>query len=168
MIYVSSLFQMPHYVDTLRPGYLVSIIQPEFQPPTPPEIDPDRHHRVAVHDISEPVSGSIHLEDHHMVDLLKFLQSWPANESLLVHCYAGISRSTAVALIALTIKSRQTEKESALALRTASPHAQPNRLIISSADRQLGLDGRLIAASEAMDAAKIATEGTLVTLHVNE
>ncbi|HJL61652.1 MAG TPA: hypothetical protein QF517_06805 [Pseudomonadales bacterium] len=164
MIYVTSLFQMPHHVRTLAPEYLVSIIQPEFQPLTPPEIRPDRHHRVAVHDISEPAYGSIHLQDHHMADLIGFLQSWPENESLLIHCYAGISRSTAVALIAKTIKSKGSEMDSALALRAAAPYAKPNHLVISLADQQLGLEGRLITARKAMGTGLAADETTLVTL----
>ena len=54
MIYVCSLHDMPQYVRTLRAGYLVSIVQPEFQPPTPEGVRADRHLRIAVDDISEP------------------------------------------------------------------------------------------------------------------
>lgn len=168
MIYVSSLFEMPAYARSLRPGYLVSIIQPEFQPQTPPEIEVAKHHRVAVHDISQAVFGSIHVQDEHIQDLIRFLRAWPVQESLLVHCYAGISRSTAVALIALTIKHKGTELDAALALRAAAPHASPNRLIIFLADRLLGLDGRLIAARENMGTGIQIQEGPLVELSVND
>ncbi len=168
MIYVTSLFDMPSYARSLRPEYLVSIIQPEFQPETPPEIEVVKHHRVAVHDISEPAFGSIHTQDEHIQDLIGFLLAWPAQESLLVHCYAGISRSTAVALIALTTKYNGSEMDAALALRAAAPHASPNRLIISLADRLLGLDGRLISARDAMSAPIPAQEGPLVELSVSD
>jgi|TARA_Y100000310_G_scaffold340973_1_gene438583 predicted protein tyrosine phosphatase len=168
MIYVTSLLEMPSYARSLRPGYLVSIIQPEFQPETPPEIETAKHHRVEVHDISQPEPGAIHVQDEHILNLIEFLHAWPAEESLLVHCYAGISRSTAVALIALTMKRPGRESDAAQALREAAPHASPNRLIISLADRLLGLEGRLVAAREAIGAGTQAQEGPLVELSVND
>ena len=165
MIYVTSLFEMPHYVRALRPGYLVSIIQPEFQPDTPAGIDLTDHHRVPVHDIAQPAPGSIHPSQHHVAALIEFLHEWSVDRSLLIHCYAGISRSTAAALIALAMKTG-SELDAAATLRRAAPHAQPNRLIVSLADRILGLEGRLVAGREAMGAGEPALEGTLVELPI--
>jgi predicted protein tyrosine phosphatase len=164
-IYVTSLFEMPHYVTTLRPSHLVSIIQPELQPETPPEITPENHLRVQVHDISEPAPGSVHPGERHIRQLIDFLQDWPARAPLLVHCYAGISRSTAAALIARVVKSGNA-LDAALALRRAAPHARPNSLIIDLADQILGLDGGLIDARQAMGEGISAVEGTLVELPV--
>jgi predicted protein tyrosine phosphatase len=164
-IHVCSLFDMPHYARELRPGFLVSVIQPEFQPETPPEVVTERHHRMAVHDIAGPAFGSVHTQHEHVEDLISFLQAWSAsNESLLSHCYAGISRSTAVALLALFIKKQCAEMDAALALRAAAPHAKPNQLIISLAEEILALNGRLIAAVEAIGAGATASEGPLVSL----
>lgn len=164
-IYVTSLFEMPHYVTTLRPSHLVSIIQPELQPETPPEITPENHLRVQVHDISEPAPGSVHPGERHIRQLIDFLREWPARAPLLVHCYAGISRSTAAALIARVVKSGNA-LDAALALRRAAPHARPNSLIIGLADQILGLDGGLIDARQAMGEGISAVEGTLVELPV--
>jgi predicted protein tyrosine phosphatase len=164
-IYVTSLFEMPHYVATLRPSHLVSIIQPEFQPDTPVEIDPANHLRVQVHDISQPAPGSIHPGESHIRQMIDFLRDWPARSPLLVHCYAGISRSTAAALIARVVKSGNA-LDAALALRRAAPHARPNSLIIDLADQILGLDGGLIEARQAMGDGVPAVEGTLVELPV--
>ncbi len=166
MIYVTSLFEMPEYVRALRPGSLVSIIQPELQPDTPAEIDPRDHHRVPVHDIAQPEPGSIHPSQHHVAALIEFLQEWSVDRSLMIHCYAGNSRSTAAALIALAMKKSGSELDAAAALRRAAPHAQPNRLIVSLADRILGLEGRLVAGREAMGAGEPARAGTLVELPV--
>ena len=163
MIYVTSLFEMPEYVRALRPGSLVSIIQPELQPDTPAEIDPRDHHRVPVDDIAQPEPGSIHPSQHHIAALIGFLREWSVEQPLLIHCYAGISRSTAAALIALAMKTGN-ELDAATALRRAAPHAQPNRLIVSLADRILGLEGRLVAGREVMGPAEPALEGTLVEL----
>lgn len=107
------------------------------------------------------------MQDEHIKDLIDFLQTWSPEGSLLVHCYAGISRSTAVALIARTMKSEGSELEAAQALRAAAPHASPNQLIISLADRLLGLYGRRIAAREAMGAAIPFQEDPLTELSLN-
>lgn len=164
-IHVCSLFDMPHYAGTLRPGFLVSAIQPEFQPDTPPEVHSSRHHRMAVHDIMGPAFGSVHTEHEHIERLIDFLRAWSvSDESILIHCYAGISRSTAVALLALFIKSQCGELDAAMVLREAAPHAKPNQLIISLADELLALNGRLVKAVDAMGANIPASEGPLVTL----
>ena len=55
-IYVTNLFDLPAHVAVIRPGYLVSIIQRLFQPETPPEIEPQRHLRVDVDDVIEPIN----------------------------------------------------------------------------------------------------------------
>ena len=164
-IYVTSLFDMPHYVRTLGPSHLVSIIQPELQPHRPLEIAPDNHLRVQVHDISEPMCGSIVPGSEHIRELIDFLQGWEADAPLLVHCYAGISRSTATALIARVVKTGDPFA-AAKALREAAPHARPNSLIISLADEILGFGGRLIEAKQAMGQGLITEEDVLVELPV--
>lgn len=66
---------------------------------------------------------------------------------LLVHCYAGISRSTAAAYAIATQAMGVDHAADALAfvLRTR-PEAYPNQLMVRHADRLLGGEGRLIAA----------------------
>ncbi len=66
---------------------------------------------------------------------------------LLVHCYAGISRSTAAAYAIATQAMGVEHAAEALAfvLRTR-PEAYPNQLMVRHADRLLGGEGKLIAA----------------------
>lgn len=149
-IYISGLFDMPRYVRLLEPSHLISIIQSEFQPLRPQEISAERHLRVAVHDISEPDGFRVLVQADDVRDLLDFAQAWsPEAGSLLVHCYAGISRSSAAALIAHSLKTGDPEA-SAVALREAAPHVSPNRRIVALADEELGLGGALVSATERM------------------
>jgi predicted protein tyrosine phosphatase len=164
MIYVCGLDEMPECVRALRPGYLVSLVQSAFQPPTPAGIRADRHLRVAIDDVSAPIHGYVTPGESDVQKLIDFLRSWPGDEALLLHCYAGVSRSTAAALIALTLNADGREMEAAHALREAAPHAQPNPRIIALADRLLGREGRLVAAREAMGPAEPIFEGPLVEL----
>ncbi len=162
-IYITNVFDLPDHVRAVQPGYLVSIIQQAFQPETPPEIKAERHLRLDVHDISHPEPGSILPGHTHVEELIDFIHGWPADESLMVHCYAGVSRSSASALIAHYMKCGD-EYASAQALREAAPHASPNRRIIALADDILGCEGRLIEAREAMGPSEFVDEGPLVEL----
>jgi len=148
----------------LRPGYLVSLIQPEFQPPTPDEVPVEHHLRVAVDDVSEQVWEAVVPEAEHIRNLVTFLDQRNRDEGVLIHCYAGISRSTAGALIALALDMDGRETEAAQILRRAAPHARPNRRIVALADEILGRRGRLVAARLAMGEATPAYEAPLVTV----
>ncbi len=161
-IFVTNLFDMPHYVREFSPARLVSIIQPELQPARPAEIEEDFHLRISVHDIIEPVPEQILLETPHITKLLSFIDAWdPSAGALLTHCYAGVSRSTATALIAAYMKTGDAVA-SAKSLRRAAPHAIPNLRLIELADRLLGCQGDLITAREAMGGASACVEALTI------
>lgn len=162
MIYICGLAEMPEHVRSLQPSHLVSLLSAAEQPPTPDGFAAERHHRVEVNDISVPMLGYVLPRDDHIAGLIGFLEGWDASAPLLVHCFAGVSRSTAAALIALTFRQDGREDEAAHRLREAAPHAQPNRRIIELADARLGRGGRLIAALAAMGEASLRPYGPLV------
>ncbi|MEE8271619.1 MAG: protein tyrosine phosphatase [Alphaproteobacteria bacterium] len=164
MIYVCSLAAMPDHVRDLRPSHLVTLLGPMDQPATPPEVPAERHHRVEVHDITEPLDGCILPESHHVAGLIDFLGGWGSATPLLVHCFAGVSRSTAAALIALSLRAEGREAEAARHLRQHAPHAHPNRRIVALADRLLDRDGRLVAAADAMGPGDITGDFPLIRL----
>jgi predicted protein tyrosine phosphatase len=79
---------------------------------------------------------------------------------MVVHCYAGISRSTAAAFAAAcALNPHRDESSIAQIIRRASPTASPNALIVQLADQALGRNGRMIAAIEAIGRGEIAPEG---------
>ena len=164
-IYVSNLSDLEVHASAVRPKRLISIIQPELQPPTPLAVTPAHHLRVPVHDISEPVCGAILPERSHIAAVIDFLDGWRARDPLMVDCLAGVSRSSAVALIAHFLTTGDAFA-SARALRGAAPHAWPNRRIVALADTVLDCGGQLRDAVDAMGAASPETMGTLVALPV--
>ena len=159
---------MPWHAARLRPGHLVSLVAPHEQPATPAGIAGARHLRLAVDDISEPVAHYTLPDEDHVRLLIGFLRTWQddcrRSGPILIHCVAGISRSTAAALIALALAADGREDVAAQRLRRAAPHASPNRRIVALADRLLGRGGRLIEAREAMGPAESLLAGPLVTL----
>lgn len=169
-IYVCSLAALPEATKRVRAGRVVSMVPALEQPPTPPGVAPARHLRVEIDDVTEALPGAVMPAPHHVERLLDFLRSWEREEergarsALLLHCFAGISRSTAAALIALALGAEGREAEAAALLRAAAPHAQPNRRLVAIADAALGREGRLVAAREAMGEAELRLEAPLVRL----
>ncbi|MEE2778002.1 MAG: hypothetical protein VYE73_14700 [Acidobacteriota bacterium] len=149
-IHITGLSQMPMHVRELGPTHLISVVQPEYQPQRPPEIPEERHLRIAVHDVSEDDGWSVVVGTPEIRRILEFAESWePEGGDLLVHCLAGVSRSTATALIAHYLKTGNA-LASAIALRRSVPYAVPNRRIVELADDELELGGGLISARERM------------------
>jgi predicted protein tyrosine phosphatase len=126
---------------------LITLINAATPVVRPASIPPERHLLIAVNDIVEPMEGLTAPSLEHVSALLEFGQAWDRRQPLVVHCYAGISRSTAAAFILVcALAPQRREGEIARALRSASPFAYPNRLLVSIADTVLGRDGRMIAA----------------------
>ena len=88
------------------------------------------------------------LEDvQRIVQLAEDLRS--ESGTLLIHCEAGVSRSTATALIIHACWLGQGREDEAMRRVIAQrPYAIPNRRIVALADSLLGLDGRLVKARD--------------------
>jgi predicted protein tyrosine phosphatase len=73
----------------------------------------------------------------------------PETGNLLIHCEAGISRSTATALIMYACWLGPGHEDEAMERLIAQrPYASPNRRMIALADKLLALDGRLLKARD--------------------
>ena len=164
-IYVAPLSLVEATVADAEVSHLVTLINGDTAIPTPSGIGPDRHLRLAMNDICEPQPGLVLPCVSHVGDLIRFTREWDRQAPLLIHCWAGISRSTAAAYIALCALNREgTEHELAWALRRASPTAYPNRLLVALADEALARDGRMIAAVEDIGRGQIAEEADVFSL----
>ncbi|MGF1610095.1 MAG: tyrosine phosphatase family protein [Kiloniellales bacterium] len=164
MLHVCSLADMPGCVARLRPRHVVSLLPPHELPATPAGLAPERHLRLGLDDVYEALPGQVAPARSHIEALVGFAAGWDRDTPLLVHCFAGISRSTAAALILLCLESERREAEAAELLARQAPHAQPNRRMIELADELLGRRGRLSAAVAAMGPASLVMPGPLVTL----
>src|SRR6185437_6923684 len=100
-IYVAPLSLVETTIADARVSHLVTLINGETLIDTPPGIGPDRHLRLAMNDICEPQPGLVLPCGSHVSDLIKFALDWDRRAPLLIHCWAGISRSTAAAFISL-------------------------------------------------------------------
>jgi predicted protein tyrosine phosphatase len=164
-IYVAPLSLVETTVADAQVSHLVTLINGETAIPTLPGIGPDRHLRLSMNDICEPQPGLVLPCETHVSDLIGFARDWDRQAPLLIHCWAGISRSTAAAFISLcALNPEGTEVDLAWALRRASPTAYPNRLLVALADEALRRHGRMIAAVEEIGRGRLAEEAEVFAL----
>ena len=148
-IHVCPLSAVPDVVARAEAAHLITLLQEEILVERPRAILPDKHLRLHVHDIAEPQPGCVTPDDTHIAELIAFAREWGGRGPMVVHCWAGISRSTAAAFTALCLVNAEVPEERiARALREASPTAYPNRLMIKLADDALGREGRMMRAVE--------------------
>jgi len=148
MIHVCSLARLYETVETTGSRHVVTLLKDTDRVQWPDHIVPANHLILGLDDITTPVDGYIAPAHEHVTKLIHFVRGWDRGTPLVVHCYAGISRSTAGAFVAAcTLNPDRDEHAIARALRRASPTATPNALIVSLADRILGRDGRMAAVA---------------------
>lgn len=169
MILVTPLAAVAETAETYHPSHLVSILSETYQPDTPPGIAPERHLRIALSDITVASEGRVVPSVDHVQQLIDFGQDWDGTAPMLIHCWAGVSRSMAAAYILLCMKLG-TGAEYAIArnLRARAAHANPNRLLIRLADTVLGRDGAMIDAVADMGRPKFVEQGVRVELPLDK
>jgi predicted protein tyrosine phosphatase len=161
MIIVCPLNKAQALVDEHRVGRVVSLLGPESPHRPFTGIPAERHLKLTFHDIIQPTDGFSEPRLSDAEKLVGFLKGWDREAPLLIHCWAGISRSTAAAYTALCLfRPRTDEEQLAFELREASPSATPNRLIVSYTDRLLGRGGRMVRAVDRIGRGAEAFEGT--------
>lgn len=160
MIHVCPLSRIEATVEATGARHLLTVINLGTEVIRPASILPEDHLFVGINDITSPQDGLIHPAAEHVADILGFVRRWPRQAPLVVHCYAGISRSTASAYIAAcALNPEADEMEIARRLRAASPSATPNALLVSLADVALRRNGRMSAAIAAIGTGRMAFEG---------
>jgi predicted protein tyrosine phosphatase len=148
---VCGLSEVERLIAERRPSHLITLLDPASMIETPAGLAAQRHLRVGVNDIAEPMEGLVLPGERVVTDLIAFARDWDESAPMLIHCWAGISRSTAAAFtIACERSAPGKEADIARALREAAPHAYPNRRIVALADDLLGRRGRMVDAVEAI------------------
>jgi predicted protein tyrosine phosphatase len=164
-IYVAPLSLVETTVEDAAVSHLVTLINGEMPITTPPRIGAERHLRLSMNDICEPQPGLVVPCEDHVAELIQFALDWDRQAPLLIHCWAGISRSTAAAFISLcALNPAADEVELAYALRQASPTAYPNRRLVALADRALQRQGRMSVAVEQIGRGQLAEEAAVFAL----
>jgi predicted protein tyrosine phosphatase len=134
--------------------HVLSILTPEL--PDPAAFDgfaPHRRLTLRFHDVIEPMPGYLAPSRYDVEQLLAFGRelSGPAHSHLLVHCQAGVSRSTAAAALILAQAHPDWPAHTALdAVARLRPRAWPNLRILELGDELLRRNGEIVAAAAAV------------------
>jgi predicted protein tyrosine phosphatase len=159
MIHVSSLSALNSVAANLQSYDLLTLLSPDH-----PETDwsafaCQRHVQLAFHDIIEPVPGLRPPDRDLMQAVLDFGRRSEDQRALLIHCWAGISRSSAAAYAIACDRNPGFERDIAIELRRRSPSVTPNRLMVRLADDLLRRGGRMVDAMVGIGRGAEAREG---------
>lgn len=144
---VSPLRDVDTVVRFKKPSHLITLLDPHMMGDCPRGFRPDRHLKIAVDDVWEPQTGKTLPAEDVVEDVLAFGKTWTGKSPMLVHCWAGVSRSTATAFILACQRLPEVEEAKiAKALRKASASATPNPLLVRLADDIMGRKGRMVDA----------------------
>jgi predicted protein tyrosine phosphatase len=123
-----------HWVASIREQKADPIHRPEFS---------GNRINLAFYDLTD---GPNIATASHVEEVYRFSQRWskaahpdPTRASLVVHCFAGISRSSAIAMIPLLTYYR-SEKAAAKRLHEINRWAAPNTHVLHT--MEIGLDSR--------------------------
>ena len=148
-IHVCPLSRLTETIAKEKPSRVISILDPGSDFPDLGASYVGRHLSLEFHDIHLPTLDRVMPAATHVDRLLRFLNRWDPRETLLVHCRAGIGRSTAAAFIAACYHNPKIDEEQIAAdLMQASPIARPNKTLIRIADNAMTRKGRMLAAIE--------------------
>src|SRR5262245_9155558 len=160
MIHVCSLARLHETVEETGAGHVVTLLKDTDRILRPVSILEANHLILGMDDITAPMDGYVIPCDEHVSRLIAFVRAWNRTKPMVVHCFAGISRSTAGAYVAAcTLNPGRDELAIARDLRRLSATATPNIRIVSLADRLLGRDGRMVKAIDSIGRGEIAYEG---------
>ena len=166
-LHVCSLALVGTTVAATRARSLVTLLSPETAVARPAAIAPERHLHLALSDIVEPMTGQVLPDTTHLERLLAFVGVWDRAEPMVIHCFAGVSRSTAAAFIAAcALGPGRDEFAIARSLRHASPTATPNARMVALADGLLGRNGRMSEAIAGIGRGELCYEGAPFALEV--
>ena len=134
--------------------HVLSILDPDMlDPPAFAAFAPHRRLALRFHDIIETRPNCLAPQKADVERLLAFgrelIDEAPAH--LLIHCHAGVSRSTAsAALILAQTRPDRPALEALEAVSQIRPRAWPNLRILEFGDELLGRNGEIVAAVAAI------------------
>lgn len=160
MIHVCSLARLHDTVQDSRARHVVTLIKDVSLVRRPAGVAAENHLLLDMDDITVELDGYVPPSEEHVEKLIDFVTRWDRAAPMVVHCYAGISRSTAGAFItACALNPGRDEMTIAKCIRDSSPTAIPNIRLVKLADKMLGRRGRMVQAIEAIGPGLSAYEG---------
>ncbi len=164
-VHVAPLSRIQDVTDQTGARDLVTLINVGTPVARPGAIE--RHLFIGMSDILEDYDGHVAPGETHVTQLLTFVRAWDRRAPVIIHCWAGVSRSTAATFVTVcALNPARDERDVAQALRKASPTATPNLRFVTIADALLGREGRMRAAIAEIGRGEDCFEGTPFALEI--
>lgn len=160
MIHVSPLNGLRDVAARLGSFDMLTMLSPGSAVGATDGLNPARHLHLAFHDIVEAQPDLVIPDRAGVEAILDFERSWTGVRPMLIHCWAGISRSSAAAYIMACDRNPRSEHDLADELRRRAPFATPNRLMVALADDLLARNGAMVDAIARIGRGAEAFEGT--------
>lgn len=168
-LHVCSLARLAETVATSGASHVATLINAGTPVVRPASIAVENHLFLGFNDIVEPMAGLIPVGEAEILRLFDFVDAWDRERPMVVHCWAGISRSTAGAfVVACRLMPDRDEADIADELRRKSPSATPNLRLVRIADGLMGRQGRMVSAIEAIGRGRDAYEGVPFVLPIEQ
>ena len=158
MIIVCSLNDLLNVCESVKPKYLISVIDPGYEPETPKFVE--KHLKLGFDDIvkisSENKIFRLNTDDipqtlpaeNHIDSIIDFTKNYQDNENIVIHCWCGVSRSMATATYLMCKKNLDNIENNIKYIRFIAPHANPNKLLIKLFEENLGTNGKIANSYE--------------------
>jgi predicted protein tyrosine phosphatase len=159
-IIVCSLSRLHEITRQHDASHVLTVINAGTKVTRPPTISPENHLFIGMSDILMPLDGHILPGEEHAQRVIDFARAWDRQKPMVVHCYAGVSRSTASAMIVLCALRPEIDPMAvAQDIRRLSPTATPNLRLIEAADKLLGKHGTMLNAAASIGRGADCFEG---------
>ena len=132
-IRVCGLGEVRTFIDRYDITKIVGLVAPgAIQPESVDEFYKHRDHMLLeFQDTDSEAFGGPSIE--HVLAIIEYAKSFTEDDNVLFHCHAGISRSSAGAIIALVSRGME-QKEAMHLVRNIRGAASPNRLMMGHAN----------------------------------
>ena len=158
MIIVCSLSDLINVCESVKPKFVISVIDPGYAPETPNGV---KHHlKLGFDDIIRISSDNkifrlnkdeipqILPAETHVNSIVDFTKYYEDNENIVIHCWCGVSRSMATATYLLCRNNTSTIEQNIKYIRKIAPHANPNKLLIKLFENKLNIDNEISSSFE--------------------
>lgn len=154
-VYVSSRSKVSKITSKVGATHVLSLLDPGKRPWLHPSTPHKNWKLLIFEDVVDPEYDRAPKKEH-VEQFLAWAKALPDDAVLLVHCEAGVSRSTAAAL-AILVQYHGIENIDKCVdlLFGVRPESAPNPLIAEYADDLLNCRGKLIKAAEKLNANKL-------------
>jgi predicted protein tyrosine phosphatase len=159
---ICGLDEIAGHCEAVGVTHVLSILDPGWpEPESLRDFALDRRLKLNFHDVIEPEPGWITPErcdvelllafGRNLIEIPRQAGDEPGETHLLVHCHAGVSRSTAAAILLLAQHdpARPARDVVGQVIRLR-PRAWPNLRIVEMGDALLGRNGEIVAAVRAL------------------